>query len=131
VNIRLSRKLHADLLMAKQRIAEDGVIQRSRKVKAVSESAAIARSILRSKLQQFRESATALKASQTWKTDNSGPSNEDNKKLVSGDIATEKMESSSTIKLSYGELMSLISLIELYLFVSKINSTSILCGRKL
>jgi len=117
--------------MAKQRIAEDGVIQRSRKVKAVSESAAIARSILRSKLQQFRESATALKASQTWKTDNSGPSNEDNKKLVSGDIATEKMESSSTIKLSYGELMSLISLIELYLFVSKINSTSILCGRKL
>lgn len=78
-------------MIAKQEIAEHSVIQRNRKVKAVSESAAIARSILRSKLQQFRESAVAQKASQISKTDDGGLS------MQSPGAASEQIGSSSSI----------------------------------
>ncbi|WOL06224.1 hypothetical protein Cni_G14956 [Canna indica] len=55
----LSKQLHKSLLMAKKKIAEHAVKLNSRKKKAVLESGAVARSLLRSKLQQFRESSEA------------------------------------------------------------------------
>ncbi|ONK73814.1 uncharacterized protein A4U43_C04F35660 [Asparagus officinalis] len=96
----LSRKLHDDLLMAKQTISEHSVVQRNRKLKAVSETATVARSILRSKLQQFRESAIAQKSSQISKTGDSGPSSGSTKTLRSSDIVNKKIGSSSPLQLS-------------------------------
>lgn len=60
---RLSKKLHENLFVAKQRISDHVVLQRSRKTKAILDNAAIARSLLRSKMQQFRERAIAEKPS--------------------------------------------------------------------
>ncbi|OAY72217.1 Endonuclease MutS2 [Ananas comosus] len=59
----LSKKLHENLFVAKQRISDHVVLQRSRKTKAILDNAAIARSLLRSKMQQFRERAIAEKPS--------------------------------------------------------------------
>ncbi|XP_072955624.1 uncharacterized protein [Typha angustifolia] len=59
-----SKKLRESLSLAKLKISDHVVLQKKRKVRAVSDSAAIARSILRSKMQQYRESAIAEKASQ-------------------------------------------------------------------
>ncbi|KAK1286142.1 DNA mismatch repair protein MSH7 [Acorus calamus] len=52
-----SRKLHGDLLKAKQRIADHTEIQRRKKVRIMSEFASRGRSLLRKKLQRYRESA--------------------------------------------------------------------------
>ncbi|KAK1312878.1 hypothetical protein QJS10_CPA07g01020 [Acorus calamus] len=52
-----SRKLHGDLLTAKQRIADHTEIQRRKKVRIMSEFASRGRSLLRKKLQQYCESA--------------------------------------------------------------------------
>ncbi|XP_020582046.1 uncharacterized protein LOC110025737 isoform X2 [Phalaenopsis equestris] len=53
----LSRRLHQDLLMARERITMHSSIQIKRKANSVSEFAAVARSIIHTKLQQHRETA--------------------------------------------------------------------------
>ncbi|XP_074573675.1 uncharacterized protein LOC141830088 isoform X2 [Curcuma longa] len=52
----LSKELRGSLLVAKKKIADHGVKLKRRKAKAISDSAAVARSLLRHKLHQFRES---------------------------------------------------------------------------
>ncbi|OVA16083.1 DNA mismatch repair protein MutS [Macleaya cordata] len=54
----LSKELHENLLVAKQKITEHGTAQRYRKMKEVSEAAAMARSLIHKKLREFRASAT-------------------------------------------------------------------------
>ncbi|KAG6507091.1 hypothetical protein ZIOFF_032432 [Zingiber officinale] len=52
----LSKELRGSLLLAKKKIADHGVKLKRRKAKAIADSAAVARSLLRHKLHQFRES---------------------------------------------------------------------------
>ncbi|KAG9455373.1 hypothetical protein H6P81_008277 [Aristolochia fimbriata] len=53
-HLKLSRELHERLLMTKQKITEHSAIQRYRKMREISESAAQARSALHNTLREFR-----------------------------------------------------------------------------
>lgn len=55
---RLSRDLYQKLLATKSKLMEHGTNQRYRKMREVSEAAAIARSLLHKKVRQLRSSAT-------------------------------------------------------------------------
>ncbi|XP_077233538.1 DNA mismatch repair protein MutS, type 2 isoform X2 [Tasmannia lanceolata] len=65
-----SRELHEKLLVAKQKIAEHIAIQRYKKVREISETAAMSRSILHNKLRQFRASESQISQKKT--EDNGG-----------------------------------------------------------
>ncbi|CAK9182668.1 unnamed protein product [Ilex paraguariensis] len=54
----LSRDLHENLLETRRKVMKHGIDQRYRKMRDISETGAIARSILHKKLRQFCASAT-------------------------------------------------------------------------
>ncbi|KAM0946783.1 putative DNA mismatch repair protein MutS, core [Dioscorea sansibarensis] len=67
----LCRKLQESLSMARQRVNAHIISEQRKKMKAISNIAAVARSTLRNKLQHFRESALAQKSSQNTAADSS------------------------------------------------------------
>lgn len=89
----LSRELYEDLVSAKHKIAEHSAIQRNRKLRAVYESEVAEHSILRSKLQMFRESSVAQRAAQIRETDNKRHLYEKIKKSPSAEISNEQIGS--------------------------------------
>ena len=63
---RLSKDLYENLLVARRKIMEHGTRQRLRKMREISEAAAMARSILHNKVRQLR--ASAIQSSQPTPT---------------------------------------------------------------
>lgn len=90
----LSRKLQESLSMANQNIADHVAIQMKRKLKAILESAATARSILRKRLYEFRESAMTEKTLENDEADSSRHSIKNLKQSSLPTIPTERIRPS-------------------------------------
>lgn len=82
--------------MARQRVTAHNISEQRKKMKAISNIAAVARSTLRNKLQHFRESALAQKSSQNTAADNSSSHVETREQSSSTYNSTRTIQSSKT-----------------------------------
>lgn len=101
-NARLSRKLQESLFMAKQKVADHVAIKMKRKVKVISENAAMARSILHKKPHEVREFAMTEKTPENGEADSSGRSIENVKQSSLPSIPTGGIRLSDTASVHGG-----------------------------
>ncbi|XP_028551009.1 uncharacterized protein LOC110093853 isoform X2 [Dendrobium catenatum] len=100
-----SRRLHQDLLMARERVTKHIDTQRKSKAHSISEFAVMARSILHTKLQQYRQSALAQRTSQSSTVDNSEYKKQNLKLMASSNRSVDQTKSSVIGKTSHDKLV--------------------------
>lgn len=100
----LSRRLHQDLLMARERVAMHSSTQIKLKAKSISDFAAMARSILHTKLQQHRETAVAQNTSQRTTRDNIEGQKQNLKLMTTANCSVVQTTCSDISKTSHGKL---------------------------
>ncbi|KAL0923700.1 hypothetical protein M5K25_007767 [Dendrobium thyrsiflorum] len=101
----LSRRLQQDLLMARERVTKHSDTLRKSKAQSISEFAVMARSILHTKLQQYRQSAVAQSTSQSTTVDNSEFKKQNLKLIASSNCSVEQTKSSDIGKTSPDKLL--------------------------
>ncbi|KAI0520580.1 hypothetical protein KFK09_008056 [Dendrobium nobile] len=101
----LSRRLHQDLLMARERVTQHIGTQRKSKAQSISEFAVMARSILHTKLQQYRQSALAQRTSQSKTVDNIEYQKQNLKLMASSNRSVDQTKSSDIGRTSHDKLL--------------------------